>query len=218
MAYARVVEALHRVETVLPLRYGGMLDTARQARELLCARRAELLASLAKVEGCVEMGLRILLGEPTRPAEAAPVPSTARAYLASRRALYADRDGARADSGELIGRIQEALEGLFVQSRLEQSPAGDRRVLSLYFLVRREREAEFRKAFQGLHGKCSARLLLSGPWPPYNFAGVVNSVDSIETLGELASRGLARRETLRGRGATSSDGAACWRENEDFGA
>lgn len=40
---------------------------------------------------------------------------------------------------------------------------------SLYFLIRRRDVASFRQAFRKIRARESASLLLSGPWPPYNF-------------------------------------------------
>jgi hypothetical protein len=200
MAYGRVVEALHEAGPVLPLRYGCTLDTEAQVAELLRTRGAEFLASLAGLEACVEMGVRVLLHEPMRLAAQGVCPpspaKTGLAYLAGRRAHYAEQDGALDESHDLAERARNAFDRLFVQFRSEHSLAAGRRVLSLYFLVRREHEAEFRKAFQGLQDRCSERLLLSGPWPPYNFAGVGTGTDSIEAIGEFGSPGQVSPASL----------------------
>jgi hypothetical protein len=42
-------------------------------------------------------------------------------------------------------------------------------MLSLYFLVKREEVEKFRQIFQAFASRYSARILLSGPWPPFNF-------------------------------------------------
>jgi len=63
MAFARVVEALHAAGTVLPMRYGCLLDAPDEVMELLRRRRGEFLASLDRLEGCAEMGIRVLLPE-----------------------------------------------------------------------------------------------------------------------------------------------------------
>jgi hypothetical protein len=52
-------------------------------------------------------------------------------------------------------------------------------LLSLYFLVPGSAVESFRQAFRHLSATEPARLLLSGPWPPYNF--VTNNPKSLLT-------------------------------------
>ena len=181
-AFAWVVGALHAVTAVLPFRYGNFLDSSERVLNLLRVHRAEFLQSLEEVEGCDEMGLRILLeNRPhlacAQPACAAPRQSVraGREFLEGRRAHYAAEECDEAPASPLGGAAAEArgaLEGLAVKCREERSgapasPLG--RVLSLFFLVRRENVERFREAFRQLQQETSAKMLLTGPWPPYNF-------------------------------------------------
>jgi len=185
-AYARVVGALHAVTAVLPFRYGNFLDSGEQVLNLLRVHRAEFLQSLEEVEGCDEMGLRILLE--SRPAVACAGPAcvapglpaialaaaggTGREFLEGRRAHYATQECDESVAAQAAAEARGALEGLAVKCRAQRfsapaSPLG--RVLSLFFLVRRENVERFREAFGQLQQETSAKMLLTGPWPPYNF-------------------------------------------------
>ncbi len=42
-------------------------------------------------------------------------------------------------------------------------------LISLYFLVPAEHLDDFRKTFDEYTSRQSAKIRLSGPWPPYNF-------------------------------------------------
>ncbi len=187
-AFARVVDAFHNAGTVLPLRYGCLLDTPGQVAQLLQDRRAEFLAALSRLDGCLEMGIRVLLPEadargkgdgslsPERPAscfaEKTPVPfSSGRGYLALRGAYYAAREGADRQAADVAASARAALDGLYRETRLEPPTASRMRVLSLCFLVRREHLAAFRAAFAQFEAQCRQRVMLTGPWPPYSFAG-----------------------------------------------
>jgi hypothetical protein len=177
-AYARVVAALHKVAAVVPFRYGNLLENREQVVNLLRVHRAEFLQSLEEVEGCDEMGLRILLeNRPglacAQPAYAAPG-GTGREFLEGRRAHYAAEECDEALAAHAAAEARGALEGLAVKCRAQRSsapasPLG--RVLSLFFLVRRENVERFREAFGQLQQETSAKMLLTGPWPPYNFVG-----------------------------------------------
>ena len=175
-AYARVVAALHKVAAVVPFRYGNLLENREQVLGLMQAHRAEFLQSLEEVEGCDEMGLRILLEN--RPGLACAQPAcaatggTGREFLEGRRAHYAAEECDEALAAQAAAEARGALEGLAVKCRAQRSsapasPLG--RVLSLFFLVRRENVERFREAFGQLQQETSAKMLLTGPWPPYNF-------------------------------------------------
>ena len=209
-AYARVVEALHSNCTVLPMRYGCILESEARLVALLRERHAEFHASLDRLEGCVEMGVRLLLCQsgrrtPLASRHGAP-PLSAKGYLLDRAAQYAEEDAQkerqrRWDAGK-IERTKRALDGAFVECRVRRSAAGsppslpagtqaapqlhpsqqpDREdavtpgtaqagLLSLDFLVRRDKLACFRQAFSRLQQGGAEKMLLTGPWPPYSFA------------------------------------------------
>jgi len=63
LAYAQVVEALHRRQAVVPMRYGCFLNGIPAIQDILKARRRQYEALLAELAGHVEMGIRILLPE-----------------------------------------------------------------------------------------------------------------------------------------------------------
>lgn len=172
-AYARVVEALAESCTVLPLRYGCELSTRAGVEELLRERRAEFHGALEAVEGCVELGVHVLLGRRERPVCKNVGPplglSPGKAYLAGRETRYAAKDREAAESEVVARRIEKAFAGLRVRCRAEAPGAGRERLLTLHFLVRRQDQECFRQAFRRLEKSAPEKLLLTGPWPPYNF-------------------------------------------------
>jgi len=210
-AFAWVVAALHKVAAVVPFRYGNSLENREQVLALMQAHRAQFLQFLEEVQGCDEMGLRILLenrpehsvraehapytahkhpcrvgavhppsSSHTRPGPACVQPAyaapagTGREFLEGRRAHYAAEECDEALAAQAAAEARGALEGLAVKCRAQRSsapasPLG--RVLSLFFLVRRENVERFREAFGQLQQETSAKMLLTGPWPPYNFVG-----------------------------------------------
>lgn len=177
-AYARAIEAIHRVSTVLPLRYGCFLNGEIQLVELLRVRAREFRSALDEVDGCVEMGLRVMsrgAGEPVRGCPGGGVPcdcaSSGRAYLADRQEYYARNDCEDEASARAIDRARRAFDGLFVRSNVARSCAGRLPLLSLFFLIPRENVGPFREAFSRLEKRGPDKMLLTGPWPPYSFAG-----------------------------------------------
>ncbi len=167
LAYEKVLESLHRRRAVIPLRYGSAFEKPSQILEFLEEHGQQYQALLRELEGCVEMGIRALFkkGERRR-----PTPELSGAdYLAAQRDRYAKRDRLTVQQERIKKKIQKLLSGLFVRSKMESSSIAGRQLLSLHFLVPKKSLTLFRKAFQGIGVPNSAKLLLSGPWPPHNF-------------------------------------------------
>jgi hypothetical protein len=186
LAYERVVESFHQAGTVIPLRYGCVAADPAQAVHLLEERRWQYLSLLQDLEGCVEMGLRLLLPAAAGAAETARELSGQRAvaaspdrgsfsppdgqsYLAAQRERYAARDREAWGGALLPDKVCRALADTFKRHRRESQRLGDSLLVSLYFLVPRTRLPLFRQHFRQISAGESLRLMLSGPWPPYNF-------------------------------------------------
>ncbi len=186
-AYERVVLSFHRQDTVIPMRYGCVLEQETQVIQLLEEHGPQYEAILQELEGCVEMGLRVLLPaaslatvspgglegsredverHPLDPAVTPECPGLA--YLTARKAHYVHQDRWTQEYRQAADRCLAQFAGLFVKCKTE-APSPRLPLLSLYFLVPRNAVESFRQAFRHLIETESARLLLSGPWPPYNF-------------------------------------------------
>jgi hypothetical protein len=179
LAYEAVVEHLYRDLTVIPVRYGCQLKDASEALCLLERHHDEYAALLDELEGLTEMGIHVLLDRsgaatgndacPGAP-QSFPLPcNSGAAYLAAKRQRFLGLDRAALHERLLVEELWASLAGLYVRRKVA-SPDSDRsRLLSLYFLVPRASVESFRRAARHLRPKDSVKLLLSGPWPPYNF-------------------------------------------------
>ncbi|MGI5865609.1 MAG: GvpL/GvpF family gas vesicle protein [Myxococcales bacterium] len=196
-AYERVVEAYFADRSVIPMRFGSILESREQVCRFL-EERAEVFGSqLKELEGCVEMGIRLVVGpsagssnlqRESKPAARRPAPpGSGRAYLEARAKRLPPDEGP-------VERYRRAFQGLFTRLKVELSSPlrliveadGKLRLaegvgaegltgsgeapqsLSLAFLVPRERVEAFRAAFERM-GDDAAGSSLSGPWPPYSF-------------------------------------------------
>lgn len=187
-AYARVVEVLHADRAVLPMRYGCVLGGEGDVIQLLHARGETYAEVLRGLEGCVEMGIRMLVGKAAcgvdgnadvqNPDFTSGTSSRfpGRAYLTRRQRVYAEADRHAHEIARSVEWIRVAFDGLFLRCKREHCPAATRsvssdRLFSFSFLVRRESLESFRQVFHGISRAEHGRFLLSGPWPPYNFVG-----------------------------------------------
>jgi hypothetical protein len=186
-AYERVVDACHRQGAVIPMRFGSVVSQESQLIKLLDDHDSYYETLLGELADCVEMGLRVLLPaaslaggtpggaetgrevaalQPTAPAAASE--RLGLTYLTARKAHYARQDRWTEEYRQAAVRCREQFAGLYAKCKTE-APSPRLPLLSLYFLVPRPALASFRRAFRQFSETEPARLLLSGPWPPYNF-------------------------------------------------
>lgn len=163
MAYEKVIAALHRAQTVIPVRYGCLFEGESLVLRHLTGNARSYECLLEDLGECVEMGIRALQAfEPSDREEDEKHPG--RAYLASQQSRYS-----MVDQIALEQWICLALKGLFIRHKKESTVRAGRCLLSLYFLVPGKAVESFCHAFLQLCVRETTPLLLSGPWPPYNF-------------------------------------------------
>lgn len=186
LVYGKVVEALHRRVAVIPMRYGCFLAGIPELQRLLQekARAYEIL--LKELEGQVEMGIRILLPERAEEPPKRNQPVTGRDYLAVRRAHYGVSEEVSRHHESLVGHYDHAFGGLYSKSRTEVDERSGRVVVSLYYLIPENTVGLFGEAFARTATAEGAKVLVSGPWPPYNFAAP--SLVPAEATGLLRDR------------------------------
>ncbi|MCX7018513.1 MAG: GvpL/GvpF family gas vesicle protein [Candidatus Sumerlaeota bacterium] len=182
LAYAGVVNAFFRQGAIIPLRYGNIFHESLDLIRLLQDRHDRYLAILSELDDCVEMGIRIIpadggmtsaVSPPEKPTDRAA--STGRSYLMERKAHYAMIDELPAGHEAIARKIRHHFDGLFVKSRIESAQPHGGNLISLYFLVPNGNVERFRSAFRTLSASEQAKLLLSGPWPPYNMVFLENA-------------------------------------------
>ena len=93
-------------------------------------------------------------------------------HIADRTSHIVDRTSQIADRTSHIPNHQSSINNH--QSKI-QNPKS--KILSLHFLVPRRSVESFRRTFQEISRKEGMKMLLSGPWPPYNFVVPEPSTD-----------------------------------------
>ena len=178
LAYENVIEFFYREQTVLPLQYGCKVGEVSEALALLAERESEYVRLLEQLEGMGEMGVHVLLDG----ADAATTPtgaglmnagrssaSSGAAYLAAKREFFLNRDQQALRQRRLADALCNALSGFFVRRKMKLADSAKSSLLSLCFLVRKECIDDFRQAACRFQVATPAKVLLSGPWPPFNF-------------------------------------------------
>jgi len=159
IAHARVVEALAASnEAVLPARFGGGHADADGLRAAVAERASELTAALARVRGCVELGVRALA-----PAGQEVAAASGGAYMRAR--LEQRREAERLAEelhAPLAERAREATRTVGATPRL---------LLSAAYLVPKGEVTEFREVVERVQAEhAELAIVCTGPWPAYSFA------------------------------------------------
>ncbi len=183
-AHWRVLEEVAARTTVLPVRFGTVLDDdAAVVARFLAPRHDRLAAQLAELSGKVQVTVKAFYEEERLMrgvVDASPAVAQLRERVRGRpeAATYYDR----IKLGELVaGEVEHARErdGALVLGRLEPLAVAVRReptttpdgAVNAAFLVERARVDEFSEAVAGLTKEVEGRMRLRyvGPLPPYSF-------------------------------------------------
>jgi len=186
LAHTRVLEAALAVAPVLPMRFGLVAGSAEEVAALVAANSDRIDAQIARIDGYVELGLRVRF--PREPA--------LEALLADRPDLAAARDRLRGrgpeahfDRIELGRQVAEALERRRTEAQhlllsalaplcadhVLRSPEEDVELLRAEILVDGESQprlaADVERAARGTNFAPGAEptVRLVGPVPPFHF-------------------------------------------------
>lgn len=184
-AHDRVVMALVRHGPTVPLRLATVFLDDDRVRALLAERRTDIESALDLVRDRAEWGVKVYCDRAARAAAIADATvadtgrGTGTAYLLRRRAELSAQETVERDalarSEEIHARLVEQAVGGRRQPLTDPVLTGRRDwlVLNGTYLVDDDRAAEFAAAVDRLGAQVPGlRLELTGPWPPYSFAGV----------------------------------------------
>jgi hypothetical protein len=181
-AHSEVLEAALAATTVLPMRFGVVMEGDDAVRaDLLDRHRAALEAQLHRLAGRVELTLRATYEE-------APLLREIMATEPAIRAMHAGNSGSYIDQvrlGEMIAgavaerRRRDAEEMLTLLAPLADDyqlaePRHERMAMSASFLITREGMPQFDAAVDdiGRRQQHRMRLRYTGPLPPHSFVNL----------------------------------------------
>ena len=179
LAHQRVQEAVMREHTLLPMAFGITLRTRDDVAELLSSAYEAFSGVLTRLEGHVELGLKVLWDRDrvareleTRDPELSRFkeepPGSPNRLEYERRLEVALRERADHDAHALV----EALRPMAAAVRVV-TPLGERMILNAAFLVAREREPAFDAKLRALAARFELLTFqFTGPWAPYHFADI----------------------------------------------
>jgi hypothetical protein len=178
----RVVRAAMATGTPLPVRYGARFGNSAEVEAGLAARAADFLELLHRVDGMVEMGVRVLWSPETEahePAGAAAgrgsaagemVPSTpGTAYLEKRRERLEGERALRDRAERLLQPVEAALAAVARGEAVRELLPAAEIAGTLAHLIPRGEVARYRSAVERVGAGLDLDLVTTGPWAPYSF-------------------------------------------------
>ena len=190
LAHARVLESALSHGTVLPMRFGVVMDGADDVRRRLLAEHdGELRRQLEEFAGKVEVNLRVLYEENALMRQVlANEPEAARLRESIRGKPEDATYFERIRLGELVAHTVERIREADAQAIVDAlapltvgvsiaDPAHERMVLAASFLIERARLDAFdRKLDEIAAGRAdSMRFKYTGPLPPHSFVELSGS-------------------------------------------
>ncbi|MEU1370589.1 GvpL/GvpF family gas vesicle protein [Streptomyces sp. NPDC005803] len=184
-AHHAVVDAAFAETSVLPMRLATVYLGDARVADMLVRQRSEFQELLGRLEGHVELGVKVYAdpGAATTPAPAASPSAKAgsgRAYLRQRQAQQRTSQDAYRVASDLAARavrLAESVAASRVVHRPQQGQLASRpgvNVANEAYLVPREHTDQLSRELSALaDGTPGVAVEVTGPWAPYSFATAV---------------------------------------------
>lgn len=186
-----VVASLMKRTAILPLRAFTLFSSEHALRAYLHEHRAALDAALRRLDGKQEWTLRVEF-DPSKWSEALvsrveslrdltdeiAAAAPGKAFLLRKKLDDERKRASHAAEQSVVAEIEQAvLEQLRCETVAETREHRDGGFPQINVLVKRDEEAGLQELREGLASRYEAEgvtLALTGPWPPYSFAGAMN--------------------------------------------
>ena len=168
---------------VLPLRFGVVFKDKKEVEKVLAEKYSEIKHLLNKVQGRVELGLRVFWIQDAfvKAVGTRKVEKLKKDYASGKRDRYmiALEAGKIVEAAVMQRRDEYVREIFNPLSKLADDAtlnpvSGEKMVFNAAFLVKEQKLTDFDAAVKNFHDQYKDKFIIkySGPWPPYNFVKV----------------------------------------------
>lgn len=185
-AHATVISKITDDLTIIPMGFGTVFKNKELALKLLSSAYSELIKILIKIEGKIELGLKVYLRKEVWDSEFERITKFDNeikqlkkiykenlSYNLALQVGQAVEQKVQALKEKYAERVYEELTPISVAAKLNEL-IGDRMVLNAAFLVNKARETEFDAKIQKISEDFNKIMEFSytGPWPAYSFVDI----------------------------------------------
>jgi hypothetical protein len=188
MAFAAVIESLAQHFTLLPMRFGSVMDSPHTIRIMLEKNYSEFQNNLQKVETRDEFGLKVfcdsekikanLLAKSERENEISEKPVTEskdsvfREYINQKLKAHRIEEMLLSYVDSIIAEFTEFLDHLNAAKKIKKLVTATT-IIDAVFLLDKDKKDELVGAIEAMQSKYPGlNFILTGPWPPYSFVEI----------------------------------------------
>ena len=167
-----VLSSVAGATPLVPLRFGAVFRDEAGVREMLHEREDEFQKALQRLRGHVELGVKVFLVDASPGEEAKP--ASGREYLLQKQRARDAAATVQTEALEQVRALHEQLASLADGARAnapqppELSGRREPMLLNAAYLVSADEQPEFTAAAAD-HGDGRLEVVVTGPWPAYNF-------------------------------------------------
>lgn len=189
LKHEKVVEKLMESFTVLPVRFLTLFKKEEDVLLMMQEYYSDFRENLDKLHNKIEFGVRVIwAGETIRNriidaykrdnaniaiADSSP----AKNFVKEKFEKYKIDKEFTEEAEKCIALIDDFFSRFAAEKKLEKLKS-DNLLLSASYLVEKERQTDFKEAFERTRSTPGdLKFLLSGPWPPYNFIVLSKNAD-----------------------------------------
>jgi hypothetical protein len=186
--YAGVVETLAQQFTLIPMRFGSVMKSTGTITKMLESNYKEIRQNLQKVENKVEFGLKVFCDSEKLMTELRAKSETctkipAKSTSGIKNSVYKDWVNKKLKEHRLeellltyidsvIVEITEDLARLKAVNKFKKMVTATN-IIDAVFLLEKDKKTGLINAIKDLQNRyADLQLILTGPWPPYNFVDI----------------------------------------------
>ena len=185
LIYANVIEILSRQFTLLPVRFGSVLNSAVEIEQMLERNRLVIQENLAKVENREEFGLKIfcdpatikeaIQGKSNHPTQTPLVESNGteiskyRQWVSKKLEEHREEEARLQYLDSVITEFKAMVEPMRVLMKVKKMVTATL-VADVVMLIDKSKKKELIESVEILQNQHPfLQLVMTGPWPPYSF-------------------------------------------------
>lgn len=188
LEHEKVIETVMDKVTVLPMRFHTILDKKEDVLAMMKDYYSGFEENLDRLRNKVEFGIKVILPADKikeriinayrRSSQRVPVSgdSPAKSFLKEKFEKYKIDKNFEEEVERCIGIVEDFVGGFATEKKLDRLNSKTL-LLNAVYLVEKERQDDFREAFERLRrARSDLQYLFSGPWPAYNFVALKGKI------------------------------------------
>ncbi|MEI6276428.1 MAG: GvpL/GvpF family gas vesicle protein [Prolixibacteraceae bacterium] len=188
IAFAQVVENISTIFTLLPMRYGSLMDSEEAVVGMLENNYSDIDQNLRKVENKHEFGLKVMcdteklkinlqsrsesVGKPLQKSDPESEDSVFREYINRKLSTHRIEEMVLHYVDAIIAEFSGFLIFLEADKKIKKMTTATT-IIDAVFLLKKDNKQGLVKAIHEMQNKYpEMNFILTGPWPPYSFIDV----------------------------------------------